>query len=449
MKTRLLGSRSDETLLELAQLGSRAAFEALVNRHSRSLLRHCRQLCLSEESAQEALRRTLSEAWSGLGGEPRLDELRPWLHRIAERMAAYAMCAPGSSPAVGCDSPAAEAALGLQRSRSDGAPRPDEVLALRGALAAISPARGDSEVLVHRTDGNKTEVLVEDVFEIADNAVHGLIGRVRKGISALTPPPLLAWALGRAAQDSGGGGERIAELGAGGAAGLTGLAVKGGIAALSAGVLITGAVIAQSRHSHGSGASPRSAPTTEGRAVADARRPVSAATVSLRGAGVESAAALRRHRSDSRRSRALSRPSAVLGPRSTQATPAPASGAPSAAKGAPSSSYIAPPHAGSAGQQPSAGASQATGGEGSSEGAAGSSGGSGQPSGAGGGSASRGGGIGVQVSVETGSGQQTSTGAGASSSGSTSGESQTQGAGVGISVSLEPLGSVGVHVSLP
>jgi DNA-directed RNA polymerase specialized sigma24 family protein len=460
IKTRLLGSQSDEKLLELAQLGSRAAFEALVNRHRRLLLRHCRQLCLSEERAQEALQRTLSEAWSGLGSEPQSEELRPWLHRIAGRMVADAMSAQGSSTAVGCVSPDVEAAFGLRRAQPAGDPSPAEVLALRGALAAIAPVRGRGEVLVHRTDGNKTEILVEDAFEIADSAVRGLVRRVRRGISALTPPPLLAWAMGRVAQDSGGGGERIAELGAGGTAGLTGLAVKGGIAALSAGVAITGAVVAQSGHSRDFAAPHHSAPAATRIAAAQATPPARAATVGAPGGRVSSGTASRRHAVDLQRSLALRRTSGTHASRSTStrtSSTAPASGAKPAAGGAPAGSHVAVAETQSAGQQSSttsasqsSSASQPSGSGGSTESttsSSSSSGGGGQTSEATSGSSSEGGGIGVQVSVETGAGK-TSVGVG-SSGGSSSGGSQSQGTGVGISVGLGPLGSVGVHVSLP
>ncbi|MFZ2051145.1 MAG: sigma factor, partial [Solirubrobacteraceae bacterium] len=192
IKTRLLGSQSDEKLLELARDRSQTAWQTLARRHHGLLLRHCRGLCLSEEMAQEVVRRALSEAWRGIeaGVQPR--ELRPWLHRIAHWIAVEELEITGLLPGRegGAGAPGQSGAV------VDGAPKPDELLALRGALRAMTPDRSREGIVVHRSNGNKAKVVAEDAFEFTDSAVRGLLGRARRGISALTPPPLLAWAMG-------------------------------------------------------------------------------------------------------------------------------------------------------------------------------------------------------------------------------------------------------------
>jgi DNA-directed RNA polymerase specialized sigma24 family protein len=416
IKTRLLGSQSDEKLLELARDRSESAFDALARRYRRALLRHCRQLCLSEEMAQEVLRRALSEAQSGIdaGAKPR--QLQSWLQGIARRIAVEELRSAGLLPTHEAASLAREAPLRGVEAAVAGAPTPDEVLALRGALAAMSAAHGPDEIVVHRANGNKAKVVVEDAFDVADSAVRGLLGRARRGISALTPPPLLAWAMGRAAE-GGASSERMAELGAGGgAAGIAGLAVKGGLAALTAGVAITGAVIAQSKSSHATHARHHAAAVANAAGAANVDVGASAGAVGLAGSGTRPNAGLRRSTPAAlKHGRASSRFSTT--PLSSGAAPvsqASGHGVASTTSGAKSGS-------GSAAGSVSAGAQSRPSAESS------------------GGSASAGGGVGVA------SGSSGTTGT-AESTSSTEASGETE---AGLSVSLEPLGSVGVRVSLP
>ncbi len=84
--------------------------------------------------------------------------------------------------------------------------------------------------------------------------MRGLLYRarttLRTGVTALTPPPLLGWLVGRSDQ-GGPAPERLAELaggggravGVGGAAGVSGLLLKGGAVALTVGTVITGAAV--------------------------------------------------------------------------------------------------------------------------------------------------------------------------------------------------------------
>ncbi len=460
LKTRLLGSQSDERLSELAREGSQIAFEALARRYRRALLRHCRQLCLSQESAQEVLQRSLAEAWSGIqaGAEPQ--DPRSWLYGIAQRIATEQMRGAVAASAGDLKAAVSEPELPSRGAAASGAPTPDEVLALRSALSAMTPRRERDGIVVHRADGNK---VAEDALGIADSAVRGLLGRARRGISALTPPPLLAWALSRAAE-SGPSGERMAQLG-GGAAGLTGLAVKGAVAALTAGVAITGAVVAQSgSHPHAGGSvrpavgAQSSSPTS----LAAVTGPAAGSDAGSGAGGADSGAG-RRGGGHSGGHHVLV--ASISSPKQTSAPSGPST---QPSEGSGSSAGGAQPGQSPAGSQTREARVQtsttvtrtASAGAGASGTAASSSpsvsvesSSTASTSQSGGGSA----GIGVKVSLGGESGQQGGSGGTAGGSGSSSGgsggepssSSESSSTGIGISISLEPIASVGVHVSLP
>src|SRR5829696_5550986 len=82
----LLRTQSDARLVALAREGHERAFEAIVERYRRQLLRACRRL-LPDARAEDALQQALVAAWRGLERGDEVRELRPWLHRIAHNTA--------------------------------------------------------------------------------------------------------------------------------------------------------------------------------------------------------------------------------------------------------------------------------------------------------------------------------------------------------------------------
>src|SRR5215218_9381563 len=78
----LLRTQSDARLVALAREGHERAFEAIVERYRRQLLRSCRRV-LPEARAEDALQQALLAAWRALERGDEVRELRPWLHRIA------------------------------------------------------------------------------------------------------------------------------------------------------------------------------------------------------------------------------------------------------------------------------------------------------------------------------------------------------------------------------
>src|SRR5262245_57400723 len=78
----LLRVQSDERLAQLASAGSDDAYEVLVHRYRRSLLRATRRI-LPEDRAEDAVQQGLLDAHRSLARGRAPDRFRPWLHRIA------------------------------------------------------------------------------------------------------------------------------------------------------------------------------------------------------------------------------------------------------------------------------------------------------------------------------------------------------------------------------
>src|ERR687895_1731966 len=82
----LLRTQSDARLVTLASAGHDRAFEAIVERYRRPLLRACRRI-LPEARAEDALQLALVSAWTALRRGDEVHELRPWLYRIVRNTA--------------------------------------------------------------------------------------------------------------------------------------------------------------------------------------------------------------------------------------------------------------------------------------------------------------------------------------------------------------------------
>ena len=89
-----LRTQSDDRLVALAQAGHERAFEAIVDRYRRPLLRHCRRF-LPEARAEDALQQALVSAWSALARGDEVRDLRPWLYRIVHNTALNALRSNG------------------------------------------------------------------------------------------------------------------------------------------------------------------------------------------------------------------------------------------------------------------------------------------------------------------------------------------------------------------
>src|ERR687895_91032 len=82
----LLRTQSDSRLVDLVRAGNDRAFEAIVLRYQRPLLRHCRRL-LPAGRAEDAVQQALLRALEAMRADERELQLEPWLHRIAHNAA--------------------------------------------------------------------------------------------------------------------------------------------------------------------------------------------------------------------------------------------------------------------------------------------------------------------------------------------------------------------------
>src|ERR671916_2991539 len=82
----VLRTQSDERLVDLTREGNERAFEAIVHRYHRPLLRYCGRF-LSPARAEDAVQQAFVNALSALQANDAEINLRPWLYRIAHNTA--------------------------------------------------------------------------------------------------------------------------------------------------------------------------------------------------------------------------------------------------------------------------------------------------------------------------------------------------------------------------
>jgi RNA polymerase sigma factor (sigma-70 family) len=242
--TRLLATQSDERLTLLASQGHERAFEALMRRYRRALLSYCRRLGLDEAGAEDVLQQAMLKSWIALRGDNEVRAPRAWLYRVVHNTALNAIrdAAHDRDGQLDPSLPADSGDLDLDRG-----------LRAREALTEVAALRPlQREVIVRTAIAGHSHERVASDLGISDGAVRGLLYRarasLRTAVSAVTPPPLLGLLL-RGASDGGGAApERFSELASGaGTASLGGLLVKGGVAMVAAGTLVTGAVVVHTR----------------------------------------------------------------------------------------------------------------------------------------------------------------------------------------------------------
>jgi RNA polymerase sigma factor (sigma-70 family) len=243
----LLAAQSDQRLVALAREGHERAFEALVHRYRRPLLRYARRMRLSEAHAEDVLQQAFMQSWIALSGGASVNDVRSWLYRIVHNVAVNAMRGPAGE-VHGELTQAVQDRAGLA-----GVSNLERAISMRDALGDVAalPRMQQQAIFLTAVDGQSHDE-VAGVLGISEGALRGLLYRARSTLrsaaAALTPPPLLAWAYAGA----GSGGptaERLAELSAGGgAAGMAGLLLKGAVVAVTAGALATGANVLSVHH---------------------------------------------------------------------------------------------------------------------------------------------------------------------------------------------------------
>ena len=231
----LLRTQTDERLADLARDGHERAFEAIVERHRKPLLRAARRV-LPEGRAEDALQQALLAAWTALQRGDEVRELRPWLYRIVHHTALNALRVSGYDYAE------LHEAARIADAGEDELERRAVVRQTLASLAAL-PDRQREALIRTAVSGDSQDEVARDLG-LTDNALRQLVHRARMSMraaaTALTPMPLVT----AAASGSARGGslvERVSELVAGGGASVT--LAKAGTVAVLAGSAISGPAI--------------------------------------------------------------------------------------------------------------------------------------------------------------------------------------------------------------
>jgi RNA polymerase sigma factor (sigma-70 family) len=190
---RLAGSsvmrcQTDERLVDLVRAGNDRAFEAIVDRYRRPLLRYCARL-LPPARAEDAVQQAFLNAFAGLRrGDERI-ELRPWLYRVAHNASLNALRENGWTheriEAAG-GRPSGESAHEAAERRAS----------LRTVLAAVQelPERQRDAMILRELEGRSYEQIAAEL-DASGGAVRQLLNRarhtLRAGATALTPAGIL------------------------------------------------------------------------------------------------------------------------------------------------------------------------------------------------------------------------------------------------------------------
>ena len=236
----LLRTQTDTRLVALARDGHERAFEAIVERYRRQLLRACRRV-LPEARAEDALQQTLMAAWRGLQRGDEVRELRPWLHRIAHNTSLNLLRQSGY------DYEQIEESLQIADAPDDELERRAVVRQTLQGLASLPPRQREALLAIAVEGRSQDEVAGE--LGLSTGAVRQLVHRARTTLrtaaTAVAPLPLVTWLA------SGSRGElssRIAELSAGaGGAGASAALAKAGTVVVLAGGAVAGPALVQKR----------------------------------------------------------------------------------------------------------------------------------------------------------------------------------------------------------
>jgi RNA polymerase sigma factor (sigma-70 family) len=284
----VLSTQSDERLVDLVRAGSEPAFETIVERYRRALMRYVSRL-LPPERAEDVVQQSFVNAYEAMHRDGAQLNLRPWLYRIAHNTALNAL-----------------RDRGLRHDeldeRIDGVERPDQALErtqdLRDVLVAVQalPDRQRDAIVLRELEGRS-------YLGVSDGAVRQLLNRARNSLraaaAAVTPMPLLTrLASADSAEPM---STRVAEMVGVGAAGSGALVAKVCATALVTSAVVGGvAVVPDNGHDGRPGTPGVAAPARAAEATSAALSGGDA--VSARSGGSGEGGALREDRDDRRRS---------------------------------------------------------------------------------------------------------------------------------------------------
>jgi RNA polymerase sigma factor (sigma-70 family) len=184
----VLRTQPDERLAGLAASGSEAAFEAIVGRYRRSLVRQCTKI-VGEADAEEAVQDALLRAHAALRRGAAIRDVRAWLHVIAHNAALNVLRARTHRPECVPEFDPGHAELS----------EPEQRETMREVLAAVHslPARQRQAIVMRELEGRSyDEIAVR--LDTSNGAVRQLLQRARAAMrdrmAALTGiEPLFRW----------------------------------------------------------------------------------------------------------------------------------------------------------------------------------------------------------------------------------------------------------------
>ena len=232
----VLSTQSDERLVDLVRAGSEPAFETIVERYRRALMRYVSRL-LPPERAEDVVQQSFVNAYEAMHRDGAELNLKPWLYRIAHNTALNAL-----------------RDRGLQHDeldeRIDGVERPDQALeraqGLRDVLVAVQalPDRQRDAIVLRELEGRSYEEIAL-ALGVTDGAVRQLLNRARNSLraaaAAATPMPLLTRFASADSSDP--ISARVAEMVGIGAAGSGALVAKVCATALVTSAVVGGVVV--------------------------------------------------------------------------------------------------------------------------------------------------------------------------------------------------------------
>jgi RNA polymerase sigma factor (sigma-70 family) len=239
--------QSDQRLVALARGGDERAFETLVRRHRRPLIRYCRRMGLSDARAEDVLQQALLQAWLALERGSEVRAPKAWLNRTVHNTAVNVLRSSRDDHSPVDD-----------RKRVDTSPSTESAferrIAVRQTLSDVAalPQMQRDAILLTSIDG-RSHAEIASALGVTHGAVRGLLYRARATLrdaaAVVAPQPALLWAsglLGRMAPTA----SRFAELSApAGNADFGGVLAKGAALAATAAVLAVGTgIVPLSRH---------------------------------------------------------------------------------------------------------------------------------------------------------------------------------------------------------
>jgi RNA polymerase sigma factor (sigma-70 family) len=242
LSLRFLQTQPDARLAALAAAGHERAFEALVRRYRRELLAYCRRVGSVGTNAEDTLQQALLQAWTAIRTGVEVRDPRAWLYRIVHNVAVSNHRRPVIVPVEMRDTAGENGADHEAEQR----------MAARAALASLAALPDlQREVMVGTAvDGMSHEELAS-ALGLSSGAVRGLIYRARATLraaaAAITPGPLISWAL---RSGSGPGSAFYEALAGSGTAGIGGILIKGGAIAATAGAIATATGISTTHKSN-------------------------------------------------------------------------------------------------------------------------------------------------------------------------------------------------------